>query len=98
MSKKSPLEGTETERFLKEQQQAIFRAKDEVEKRVKAGKLKNGGPEWWANMNLLSDWQRLHDLVEALFPAAHSDAQEKAEAIAGGTEENDDQKDDSDLH
>lgn len=84
-SKKSPLEGSETQKLLAELQEQIFQGWKNVERMPK------GGERWQVTTAALSNLQRYHDIIEELYPAAHSDAQKKAEAIAGGTEENDEQ-------
>lgn len=66
---------------------------EEIQTFVSAGwrnmkKIGAMNPNWQKGATMLSNLQRLHDLVEALYPSAHEKAKEKAEEIAGGTEEN----------
>lgn len=80
--KKKPLDGTPTKVLLDEVQRYVTKGWEGV------NKIRAGTPQWMKGASLLSYVQRLHDQVEVLYPAAHSDAQSRADVIAAGTETN----------
>ena len=75
-----------TRAFLKEMQDYIFTG----QKGLDARKIPQA--QLIRVLTLYSNIQRLHDLVEVLMPVAFGETFKKMEAIAGGTEENPDER------